>query len=137
MGIMISDTKTKNRGFIASISAMLLGMGTMAFALAVSSSAVIYSDAVLRKELRFLAESDARSCLETMSLMLAKDYFMCEHYPLVELDEYHCKGSVEGRENYANGIGRVILSATSTWQGIAYNARRTLELSDFGISEVR
>ena len=65
-----------NRGFMALIAVVLLAISTLAFSLATMSAAASYSDVAYRRELRIQAQLNAQACLDSVSLMAAKDYFL-------------------------------------------------------------
>lgn len=80
-----------NSGFIALTAVILMSIGVLTYAVVASSAALAYSDTVLRQELRIQARNNASSCLESLTIMLAKDYFLNGN---IQIDEFGCEASV-------------------------------------------
>ncbi len=76
---------------MALIALVLLATGTLAFSLATMSAAAAYADMSYRRELRIQARLNADACLDSVSLMAAKDYFLNGH---VKLSEFGCDAQV-------------------------------------------
>jgi len=98
-------------GFIAVTAVILLAAGVMAFSLAALGSAVLYSDAVYRRELRIQANLNAESCLDTAALMAAKDYFLSGP---VFISEFGCNAVIS-----RDGIGHASITAQSSLAGVS------------------
>jgi hypothetical protein len=66
----------QNRGFMAALVVIAVSTGLLTYQYAVWRAVVLYGDSVYHLELRIDALAQAQSCAETVSLMLAKDYFL-------------------------------------------------------------
>ncbi len=86
-----------NKGFMAVTAVILLALGTISFSLVTMSAAISYADTVNRHELRIQARFNANACLDTATLMIAKDYFLNGE---VSVPEFGCIANIE---NYFNG----------------------------------
>lgn len=93
-------------GFTAAIAVVLLASGSLAMSLAAFSAASEYSDSVMRHESRIRARLDLKGCIDTVSLMAAKDYFMQGRYVL---SQFRCAASVDN-----DFSGNIKISATTT-----------------------
>jgi hypothetical protein len=100
-----------SKGFIAVTAVILLAAGVMVFSLVTLGSAVLYSDAVYRRELRIQANLNAESCLDTAALMVAKDYFLAGS---VYISEFGCNAIVT-----RDGVGNVSITARASLAGVS------------------
>lgn len=100
-----------DHGFIAVTAVILLAAGVMAFSLAALGSAVLYSDAVYRRELRIQANLNAESCLDTAALMAAKDYFLNGH---IYISEFGCDAAIS-----RDGAGNASITAQTSLAGVS------------------
>ena len=100
-----------NKGFIAVTAVILLATGVMAFSLAALGSAVLYSDAVYRRELRIQANLNAESCLDTAALMAAKDHFLAGP---VYISEFGCNATIS-----RDGTGNASITAQASLAGVS------------------
>jgi len=100
-----------SKGFIAVTAVILLAAGVMAFSLAALGSAVLYSDAIYRRELRIQANLNAESCLDTAALMAAKDYFLTGP---IHISEFDCNATIS-----RDGIGHVSITAQASLAGVS------------------
>ena len=96
----------RDQGFMALIAVMLLATGTLAFSLASFASAASYAESATLKEYRIQAGMDLEACLDSVSLMAAKDYFL---HGTVELQVFGCVANVTN-----DFSGNVSIDATST-----------------------
>ncbi len=115
--IQVSDPK---KGFLALVAVILLATGTLAFSLGIVSASAEYADAVLRRELRIQADLFARACLDSVTLMAAKDYFISG---TISLREFGCLADVTNDFN-----GNIGINAFSTVQGVGFRAARSVRL---------
>ena len=116
-----------NNGFIALVTIILVATGTLAFSLVVSSAALSYSDSVLRKELRMAARHNVHSCLESLTIMLAKDYFLNGEQHIRELN---CSASVTNQLE----LGKVGFNVTTEINAIKAYGRREVSISRDNLS---
>ncbi len=77
--------KISKKGFIATIAIVLLATGTLAFLLVTLSTAYSYADSVEYREIRIQTSLNERACQETLSLLIAKDYFLDKEVTLTDL----------------------------------------------------
>ena len=114
-----NDWRKGGRGFIAMIAVILLAAGTLAFSLATMSAAVSYADAVGQRELRIQAALNAKSCLDSVTLMAAKDYYLNGE---VTLPEFDCTADVTNDfNNHLNvELAVVLAGVTSRASGDIY-----------------
>lgn len=101
--------KNATEGFIATIAVVLLAMGTLAFSLATISSAAAFEDASYRRELRNETRLDATGCLDTISLMVEKDYFLSGD---VKLPEFNCTAKV--MNDFRGGVSITVSAEIDT-----------------------
>lgn len=106
-------------GFLALTSLMVLSLGSLAFSAVVLNSSYAYFDSVNRRESRIQAQLYANSCLDYVSLMAAKDYFLNGK---VELPQFDCTSIVEN-----NFAGSFTIQVRSTFGGV--NAHATGSVS--------
>lgn len=102
------------------IAVVLLATGTLAFSLATMSAAVAYADAAHRRELRIQAHLYADACLDSVSLMAAKDYLL--NGP-VTLTEFGCSASVTN-----DSMGHFHIDATARDADISWREYRDIYL---------
>ncbi|MFA6404487.1 MAG: hypothetical protein WCW03_00545 [Candidatus Paceibacterota bacterium] len=80
-----------SQGFIALIAVILLAFGTTAFSLATLSSAFSYADTVAKMEIRIQARLNLNACLDTLTLMISRDYFLNGN---VTIREFACEAKI-------------------------------------------
>ena len=121
--VTCSETRAMNtttsRGFTALVSVMLLVLGTIAYALTTLAAAAQYADSIGRREMRIQANLDAESCMDIVTLMVAKDYFLSGTVPL---PEYGCTGVVMN-----DFLGNVAIDATTIITDVV--VRNTIRIS--------
>ena len=116
-----ADNGGRNRrGFMALIAVVLLATGTLAFSLATVSAASTYADMAYRRELRIQAQLNADACLETISLMAAKDYFL---NGVVRLSEFGCEAEVTNDSH-----GNYHIDATTRLSNVSWQEYRDIYL---------
>jgi hypothetical protein len=79
-------------GFIATTAVMVIAGFSLFFILTTISIANEYADNVSRREWRIQANFNAESCLSTVAIMAAKDYFLDGK---IEVYELGCSGYVK------------------------------------------
>lgn len=103
--------KTYKSGFIALTAVILLATASLVFAVIVVNNAASYADAVMRHELRIQAKLNAESCLESVKLMLDRDYFLNGK---ILLKDFNCTAFIEN-----NYLGNMKVFATSSISGVS------------------
>ena len=107
----IKSVYLRQNGFVALIAVLMLAFGSMAYSLSVLGSAEAYADMVDRRESRIQAGMNAQSCLDVVTLMSTKDYFLAG---IVSVPEFGCKASVS---RYVSGS--IFITAEATLNGIS------------------
>jgi len=98
-------------GFIAVTAVMMIACVTILFASVIMRIVVDYSDMVTRHEWRIQANLNAESCLNAVTLMVAKDYFLNGE---VFLQEFGCSATI--LQDYAQG--KVFVSAKAVFNTV-------------------
>ena len=101
----------KKNGFIALIAVVVLAMGIFTFSLVTYSAVYSYYDSVNRKELRIQANLNAKSCLKTVALMYAKDFFLNGEQVL---NKFGCTADIVNDMN-----GRVTIKVKATLEEVS------------------
>ena len=97
-----------------------LTVGVMAFSVLSQQLCYDYADYNFRREMRIQLAANVHSCLETATLMFAKDYFLNGE---VALDEFECT------VNVSRPLGEtVIITGTSTLNNLAMRGSRILNI---------
>jgi hypothetical protein len=99
----------------------------LAFSLIASDAAAGYSDMVDRRELRIQAGLNAEACLDTASLMLAKDFFL---NGTTTVPEFGCTVNVSND----SATGNVSMDAVAVLQGVSAYGSRDLNIGGSPIS---
>ncbi len=107
-------------GFIALIAVVLLATGTLAFSLVTLSAAASYSDMVFKHDERNQAHLNAESCLDSMVLMAAKDYFLSGQ---VSLKEFGCTAIVTNDSN-----GNIAIAVTAKVGDVGFQDLRLISI---------
>lgn len=102
--------KITKKGFTALTAVILLATGSLAFALVVIGNATSYADMVMRHELRIQAKLNVDSCIQSVSLMLDRDFFLRGE---LHIRDFNCIVYVEN-----NYLGSVSIFATSSISGV-------------------
>lgn len=74
------------KGFVATIAVTILATGCLVFSLATLLGATSYAESVYKRELRIQAGLNARACLDLVTLMISKDYFLSDQLEIRHLD---------------------------------------------------
>jgi len=112
--------KTDKKGFMAVTAVMLLAAGTLAFSLATMSAAALYSDAIMRRELRIQAGLNVQACLDSVELMAEKDYFLTGK---IGLADFGCRATITKLDS-----SHMSINATTTLSGVAVRDSRTIQI---------
>ena len=106
------------RGFMAVTAVLMVALGTLAVSLTALASAANFSDMVSLHDARIQAQFDADACLDHLTLMAAKDYFLSGN---IVLSEFDCVGHVINDAN-----GHISIFTTSTLGQVVIGANRTV-----------
>lgn len=74
------------QGFIATITLVILAIGSLAMSLVTINTAILYADGVYSRERRIQRKLNDTSCLETASLISAKDIYWSKDVYLSDFD---------------------------------------------------
>lgn len=112
----------KQKGWIALIAVNLMAFGTIAFLFTAVSGAVVFADAVHKRELRKQASLNLTACLDSLSLMAAKDYLLKGP---VMMREFGCNAEV------ANDFrGNFEFAAAAVLDGVTERGSRKIYLPE-------
>jgi hypothetical protein len=114
-------------GFVALVAVLLIASGALAFSLMTASSAIVYADSVVQRELRIQAGLDASACLDTAILMVSKDFFL---NGTADISEFGCTAEIANPD----AAGAVSISVASDVSGVKAYADETIYLHDDFIS---
>ncbi len=84
---LMNEVEEAQKGFVATTAVVMLATGTLAFLIATMSAAVLFADSADRREARIQRGMNDVACRETLSLLIAKDYFLTGD---VELSDFGC-----------------------------------------------
>ncbi len=118
----------REHGFGALIAVMILAVGTLAVSFVALSASVTYSDMTLKRELRVQSRLNAESCLETSSLMLAKDFFW---QGMSMVSEFGCTVDVSN-----DLLGHVTIDVVTDLSGVKAWGKMVVNISGNSISVV-
>ncbi len=126
----INSKKGRNiqGGFIALIAVVLLSMTALLFSFVTMGSAFSYADTVSKRELRIQANMNADACLDTATLMTAKDYFLIG---TSTLSEFGC--TVQSTNDFA---GNVTLNISVKFAEIVLWRKRVVKMTDSAFTVV-
>lgn len=118
----------KYGGFVSTIIVILLAVSTLTLSLSTISAVAMYADAIYKKESRIQTSMNANACLDTVTLMVAKDYFLSGE---VELARFGCKA------NITNSLsGNVSLIIHCELGGVTVDGREEIILTDNSVKMV-
>ena len=123
MNTITQESMDENKGWMALIAVNLMAFGTLALLLASLSGAALFADMVNKKELRRQASLNLVACLDSLSLMAAKDYFLKGS---VSIREFGCDATVEN-----DFYGNLTLTAAVSLSGVTAKDGRTIRLNGF------
>jgi hypothetical protein len=116
----ITNEHGDQKGWIALIAVNLMAFGTLAFLVAAVSGAATFGGMVHKKELRRQAALNLTACLDSLSLMAEKDYFL---KGTVTIREFGCSADVQN-----DFSGTISLSASAVLSGVTARDGRTIHL---------
>ncbi|MFA6295557.1 MAG: hypothetical protein WC666_04025 [Candidatus Paceibacterota bacterium] len=120
--MMLIVYKTYKQGFIATTAVVLLAVGVISLSLSTMSTAIFYHDAITKKELRIQTRMNAEACLDTVTLMIIKDYFLNGE---VEISRFGCKANIINDFN-----GNITLNIKAELGGVGVLAKSILYVGD-------
>jgi hypothetical protein len=86
----------RQKGFTATISVILLALGTITVSFSALSAVVLYVDSVTSRELRIQNSLNRRACMDTIKLMSLKDRFLKGR---IFLREFGCTATVTSQSS--------------------------------------
>lgn len=115
-------------GFIASITVVILATGILAISFSTLAGAISYSESVYKRELRIQANLNANACLDKVTLMVAKDYFLSGE---IKIQEFGCIANITN--DFNGGVSFVVESKLAM---ISARLVRVLRFQDFRLSVI-
>ena len=103
----------------------MLSLGAIVFSLVTLASASAYSDTVYRRELRIQVGMNVHACLESVTLMVSRDYFL---NGTTTVPEFGCDVVVSNDFN-----GNVSIGIQSLLERVKGGGDRILNISDNGV----
>jgi hypothetical protein len=92
----------KTRGFVATIAVVILATGCLVFSLVTLLGATSYSESIYKRELRIQAGLNASACLDLVTVMVSKDYFLSGQ---IEVRQFGWCGCERGGWVKVDGVG--------------------------------
>lgn len=120
------DLKQTKNGFIATVSVTLLASITSFLSIVALNLSLTYYDRFNREEIRIQTSFNARSCLDTATLMLSRDYFLFGSF---KIERYGCSVNVI---NNFNGLASIIINAKLN--DLSVKVGRTFVMTGFKMS---
>ncbi len=117
--------ENNQRGFVATITVVVLAFSIVAIVVVVSGAVDKYVDSVYLYELRIYARQSLSACLTTAEKTLASDYFLRGQ---VNLPEYGCEISVQ---DYGGQMYQVALSIVVEYGPVKMKVSETIRLFDY------
>ena len=118
----------EQRGFVALTAVILIATGVISYSLATLSASVFYAESVEKREYRIQTNLNDSACLDTVTLMVVKDYFLKGS---VSIPEFDCTATISNDWN-----GHVSVNVTATMAGVTMNGSRALLIGDDSITIV-
>lgn len=115
-------------GFVALIAVVILATGILAFSFSTLAGAISYSESVYKRELRIQANLNTRACLDKVTLMVAKDYFLSGE---IKIKEFGCIANITNDLN-----GEVSFVVESKLGTVGAKLNRTLRFQDLKLSVI-
>jgi hypothetical protein len=100
---------------------MLLALSMLSFSLITLDAAQSYADLAYRRELRIQAALNASACIDTATLMLAKDFFL---NGTTTVPEFSCTAYV----NNPHASGAVGVNVVAKLEGVSAYANAVIQL---------
>ena len=123
-----SSVRIYKRGFTATIAVVIFSMSIIAFILSLMSTVSFYSDMVSKHELRIQAQLNAKACLDTIVLMVIKDYFLNGELVIYE---FGCIANIINDNN-----GNISISVNTKFAGVNAYGLAILSISDNDVKVV-
>ncbi len=118
----------KTKGFVATIAVVILATGCLVFSFVTLLGATSYAESVYKRELRIQTNLNARACLDWVTVMVSKDYFLSGQ---IEIVQFSCVADVINDMN--GGVSFVVESKLGT---VGTKLNRTLRFEDFEMSVI-
>lgn len=113
----------KTKGFVATIAVVILATGCLVFSLATLLGATSYAESVYKRELRIQAGLNARACLDWVTIMVSKDYFITGQ---IEVRQFGCVTDIANDMN-----GNISFVVQVKHGSVSAKLTRTLRFQDF------
>ncbi len=121
MKYKISKINREN-GFIATISIVTLSLTALFFSLLTLSSASVFEDIINRREYRIQANLNADACLDAITLMAVKDYFITGDF---YLDQFACKANLTN-----DFAGNISVDIEAVINDVGVERSRSIKIGD-------
>lgn len=121
MKYKISKINREN-GFIATISIVALSLTALFFSLLTLSSASVFEDIINRREYRIQANLNADACLDAITLMAVKDYFITGDF---YLDQFACKANLTN-----DFAGNISVDVEAVINDVGVERSRSIKIGD-------
>lgn len=119
----MKSTIFKTRGFVATIAVIILATGCLVFSLATLLGATSYSESVYKRELRIQVGLNAHACLDWVTIMVSKDYFL---FGQIEVRQFGCVADITNDLN-----GNISFVVQTKLGSATAKLTRTLRFEDF------
>ncbi len=84
---LMDEVREAESGFIATTAIVLLAIGSLFFLAVTMSAVTLYADSIDHREMRIQRRLNENACVETRSLIMAKDYFFRDS---IQLKDFGC-----------------------------------------------
>jgi len=121
-------SKKYQTGFIATIAVILLATFILTFSLITLDTALSFSGGVYKKELRIQANLNADACLDQVTLMVSRDYFLSGQ---IKIKEFGCTANISNNFN-----GNVVFSGQAIFQEVNSVFKREIIFTDNAINVI-
>jgi hypothetical protein len=118
----------KTRGFVATIAVVILATGCLVFSLVTLLGATSYSESIYKRELRIQAGLNASACLDLVTVMVSKDYFLSGQ---IEVRQFGCVVDVVNDMN-----GGVSFAVEAKLGSVTAKLARTVRFQNFEMSVI-
>jgi hypothetical protein len=119
----MKSTIFKTRGFVATIAVIILATGCLVFSLITLLGATSYAESVYKRELRIQAGLNARACLDWVTVMVSKDYFLSGQ---IEIGQFGCVADITNDMN-----GDISFNVKAKLGSVNAKLTRTFRFEDF------
>jgi hypothetical protein len=116
------------KGFVATIAVVILATGCLVFSLVTLLGATSYAESVYKRELRIQADLNAYACLDLVTVMVSKDYFLSGK---IKIRQFGCVADIVNDMN-----GGVSFNVEAKLGTVGANLNRILRFEDFVLSVI-